>query len=117
MLFGQNPLADVYLKMLNLTRSDVGRFRDCYYNNGYIVVYTRNGGGNRDEYWDVFEALANHPEYVDDFDDEFDSTYASIMFTVPEKYKEDMTMIQLAVEEKNEPPADKWALLLEKLGK
>ena len=30
MLFGENELADDLLKMLNLTKEDCGRYRDCY---------------------------------------------------------------------------------------
>jgi hypothetical protein len=57
MLFGQNPQADVILATLGLTRDSVGRFRDAYVADGQIVVYTRNGGGNR-ECWH-----ADEPEY------------------------------------------------------
>lgn len=46
-IFGTNPVADVLLATLGLTRSDVGRFRDAFISDGTIAVYTRNGGGNR----------------------------------------------------------------------
>jgi hypothetical protein len=66
-----------------------GRFRDIYfeYEEGKepkIVLYTRNGGGNRDWYQYVFELLSNHPLYIQDYDDDFDSTYAYIEFKAPE---------------------------------
>jgi hypothetical protein len=66
-----------------------GRFRDIYYqheegSDPKIVLYTRNGGGNRDWYQYVFELLENHPLYLNDYDDDFDCTYAYIEFKAPE---------------------------------
>jgi hypothetical protein len=82
LLFGRNPLAPFYLAILDLTPDDVGRFRDCFLQKTdegdvRIVVYTRNGGGNRDDYAQITSDLQAHPEYVTDFDDDFDCTYAS----------------------------------------
>ena len=48
LLFGENLASDTILSTLNLTRRDVGRFRDCFIVEDKIAVYTRNGGGNRD---------------------------------------------------------------------
>ena len=48
-LFGVNPIADTLLFTLGYTREDCGRFRDCYIENNKIIIYTRNGGGNRDD--------------------------------------------------------------------
>lgn len=66
-----------------------GRFRDVYYEHEEgsepkIILYTRNGGGNREYYQWVFELLQNHPLYLQDYDDDFDSTYAYIEFKAPE---------------------------------
>lgn len=66
-----------------------GRFRDIFYNKeedgtGKIVLYTRNGGGNRDWYGYVFDLLSEHPLYIKDYDDDFDSTYAYIEFKSPQ---------------------------------
>lgn len=93
MLHGNNPSAGVLLSVLNLTTGDVGRFRDCYLEqkgagSPIIVIYTRNGGGNRDDYEDVTEYLRGHPNYITDFDDDFDCTYASYLFSLPEGSKE-----------------------------
>ena len=60
-----------------------GRYRDIYVADGKIILYTRNGGGNRDDYWWVFEILKQHPNYIADYDDDFDNTYASIEFSIP----------------------------------
>jgi hypothetical protein len=125
-LFGTNQSADELLAVLGLARASVGRFRDCYVSDGQIVVYTRNGGGNREcinlpEYgcggwWGKDECtndycrkhhpekrtsdgdcgdpscyaciieyrLPKHPCYIRDEDDEFDCTYASIYFRIPD---------------------------------
>ena len=90
MLFGENELADDLLKMLNLTKEDCGRYRDCYLdeNGEKIIVYTRNGGGNREYYEEVFDKLSSHTNYLCDYDDDFDCTYASIEFSVPDKFIE-----------------------------
>lgn len=48
MIHGMNPMSDLLLAALGLTRDKVGRFRDCYWNGEHICVYTRNGGGNRE---------------------------------------------------------------------
>lgn len=95
----------------------VGRFRDAWLNVGgtEICIFTRNGGNNR-KCWEAmpgFEEtevtnrandnansekcdcsgctithhLPKHPNYLRDEDDEFDSTYAYIYFSVPECYK------------------------------
>lgn len=66
-----------------------GRFRDIYFQNEEgehpkIILYTRNGGGNRDYYDWVFELLSDHPLYITDYDDDFDSTYAYIEFKAPD---------------------------------
>lgn len=82
---------------LGLKAEDVGRFRDAYVKDGRLVVFTRLGGGNRECdgvftgcsgeehscYQPQIKALQNHPLYVEDYDDEFDSTYASFVFRIP----------------------------------
>jgi len=61
-----------------------GRFRDIFIEEDgkHVTLYTRNGGGNRDVYFYVFRLLRKHPQYVDDYDDDFDSTYAYVKFTL-----------------------------------
>ena len=116
MLFGVNVLAPVLKAMLDLDEFGewkTGRFRDIYLAEGgeKIIVFTRNGGGNRicDKYATESEVLAckechwiydldtcpvracitlkKHPLYVRDWDDDFDETYAYFEFNVPEAYK------------------------------
>lgn len=110
--FGQNPIADVLLGVLGLKRDDVGRFRDAFVSGGEIAIYTRNGGGNRDEYQHVFDTLSGHQCYLRDEDDEFDCTYATIYFRFPEEFAEGLRAIDSG--EKFDPDA-RWAKLLDSL--
>lgn len=92
-----------------LSIHDVGRFRDAWVEKGedgpVIAVYTRNGDGNREhieEHDDTVVAgmectctgciatyhLPEHPNYLRDADDEFDPTYATFYFSVPQEYRE-----------------------------
>jgi len=86
LVFGTNQMSDAILATLGLTRDNCGRFRDCGVARGEIWVYTRNGGGNRDEYQDTLDALAEHPCYLRDEDDDFDCTYCTIYFRFPEPF-------------------------------
>lgn len=84
MLFGQNPDADALLGVLGKTKEDFQRFRDIWLReDGYIEVYTRCGGGNREYYQSMFDEMSTHPWYDRDEDDDFDCTYASIYFKIP----------------------------------
>lgn len=123
-LLGVNPLAGPLMSLLKLGTSDVGRFRDCYprrTDNGEIriVIFTRNGGGNRDDHLAVFERLRAHPQYLRDWDDDFDSTYASIEFLVPVQFAEMVRRMVLIVEtnapETLEPPMVRFKALIDKL--
>lgn len=91
MLFGDGSRGHVLLLSLGFAKvGDVGRYRDAWLEKGddgetRIAIYTRNGGGNREEYESVFEALRKHPLYLFDLDDDFDFTYATIYFSLPEE--------------------------------
>jgi len=112
LLHGQNPLAPVLLGWLELEIGDVGRFRDVYLTSEpHIVVFTRNGGGNREDYADVTERLQAHPMYVRDWDDDFDCTYASYEFRVPPVWLE----AAKALADDSPPPMEKMANLIAKL--
>ena len=109
-LFGVNALSPVLLKVLDLDQSggtwSSGRFRDIYLNEEgtKILLYTRNGGGNREHWSDDQEEgencgctgciisynLPKHPNYLRDYDDDFDCTYATIEFSIPEEYQADL---------------------------
>lgn len=102
-VFGENPETDILLAALNVSKQDIGRFRNIYVSNGEIALYTRLGGGNRNCYCDdpeenghcdVFcfveniELLQNHPQYLRDEDDDFDFTYATFYFAFPPRHAE-----------------------------
>lgn len=84
LLFGNNPFAPVVLALLS--PREFGRVRDAWVEklpdgSLRLVVYTRNGGNNRGDYMPDF---GGDPLFIEDRDDSYDSTYASIYFRVPE---------------------------------
>lgn len=98
-LFGTNSLAPALLRMLNLSVEDVPRFRDCYLAEGEdgtleIHVYTRTGGGNRVDYADGNASLACHSHFLWDKDDDYDCTYATFAFSVPDRFVKLLTDIK-----------------------
>ena len=109
MVFGMNPDSNKLLEVLGKTQADFGRFRNVYMEDGYIVVHTRNGGGNREDYEDVFDEMSTHPWYSHDADDDFDCTYANIYFKVPEGSEQ--TMMALRGLNEGENPSKQWAEL------
>lgn len=115
MVNGVQPATFFILPMLGRHPDEYPRFRDCFigkmtqdFNNpdqfgipsrkhgeeDLISVYTRVGGGNREDYQSEIDALRAVEGYVEDFDDEFDSTFATFVFKVPEKFKEDFKKIK-----------------------
>jgi hypothetical protein len=115
LIFGTNESADVLLARLGLTRASFYRFRDCWLENyqgeATIAVYTR-AGGNNSQCWCgeydpvnvetgvrdnggklheagcvalVNEALQTNALFVARVDDDFDSTYCTYYFRIPDK--------------------------------
>ena len=111
LLFDSNIDANQLLAILGYTREDCGRFRDIYIDNGHIVIHTRNGGGNREDYQDVFDVMRRHPWYVRDEDDEFDCTYANIFFEIPKGEMETF----VALLDQGRSPEEQWDKLLSKV--
>ena len=93
-MHGVNELAPLLKKILDLDQPEgkyeTGRFRDISLNKdaSKIILFTRNGGGNREQYQPIMDELAKHPNYLTDYDDDYDSTYAHIEFSVPSEYAE-----------------------------
>jgi len=88
MVMGTNPQAPLVLALLGLQPSDVGRFRDAWFEktpDGGLrcAVYTRNGGGNREDQSEAWGRIQAHQTYQGDADDDFDSTYATAYFGLP----------------------------------
>lgn len=84
-----NPLGPVLLYVLAGLNDDIlsrCRYRDGYLSKDFtkVILYTRIGGGNRPDYSDVIKELRSNKNYIKDYDDEFDSTFASFEFKIPE---------------------------------
>jgi hypothetical protein len=103
MVFGMNPDANKLLELLGATQGDFGRFRNVYMEDGYIVVHTRCGGGNREDYFP--EWVEDHPWYSHDEDGDFDNTYADIYFKVPENHKD---FLAIRNYEPGANPSEQW---------
>lgn len=88
-LMSENPDYAVLLGALGLDKNSFGRYRDIHLNadGSVIIVYTRLGGQNRKDYKQFITNLRRHPNYLKDYDDDYDDTYAYFEFSVPEKYK------------------------------
>ena len=98
LLFGWNPACVLLAPMLTDENPQTffPRFRDCYLGDDgdTIEIYTRVGGGNRDAYEDEIGALRNMPTYLSDYDDDFDCTYATFVFGVPDEWRDDFELVK-----------------------
>lgn len=90
MLFGMNWQSDLLLAVIGLKKNDVERFRDCHKSEdgSEIYVYTRTGGGNREDYPNL--TMRERPEWRASEDDGYDCTYCTDTFEVPEQWREDV---------------------------
>lgn len=111
LVHGENPFADVLLAILGLTRGDIPRYRDCYWTGTEIAVHTRTGGGNRDDYEGGNTNLQSMATYLRDEDADYDSTYATFYFSVPEKLAWIIPQLQAA----DKTPAERWQTAIGKL--
>lgn len=112
-LFGMNPDRDKLLSLLSLSANDFYRFRDCYLTkDGEIAVYTRGGGGNREDHDDPEDEFGSNPNFLYAEDDDFDCTYMTYFFKVPDEAKEALEGMEPAL-----PPAEKWNAMLAALKK
>lgn len=93
MLMGFNPACVVIMPMLGRKQEEWPRFRDCFITDEKnIAIYTRVGGGNRNCGYGE-EELYKDENFLTTYDDEYDSTYATYEFKVPEKWKADFDKI------------------------
>lgn len=92
MVMGFNPACVIIMPMLGRKQDEYPRFRDCFLEDGKIAIYTRVGGGNRNCGFGE-EELYKDPNFVSTYDDDFDSTYATYLFNVPEEWKADFDLI------------------------
>lgn len=114
MINGVQSATFFVLPMLGKHPDEYPRFRDCFIGKQYtdeevdqfgipkhkhgeeklISVYTRVGGNNRESYEEQIEEMRKHPEFVEDYDDNFDNTFATFVFKVPEKFMDDFAKIK-----------------------
>ena len=93
MMNGFNPACVFIMPMLGRKQAEWPRFRDCWVTEeGNIAIYTRVGGGNRNCGYGE-EQLYEDPNFLKTYDDEYDNTYATYEFKVPEKWKADFDLI------------------------
>ena len=95
MLHGVNQATFFILPMLGEKHPDkYPRFRDCWFDKdeNRICVYTRVGGNNRGCGFGE-DDLYKHPLFISTEDDDFDNTYATYYFSVPDEFKDDLDKI------------------------
>lgn len=89
-----DPLASFVLVALGLEREEVPRYRDAYVDPSTepptLVVFTRVGGGNREEYREEIERMRARPGFLGDWDDPFDGAYAHFRYAAPEGARMDL---------------------------
>lgn len=121
-LFGDGHEQDRIMLLAILTQlelGDLGRARDAWVEKDLsgegdvrYALYTRNGGGNRPDYAEQIAKMQANPNYLEDRDDTFDTTYATFYFRLPHQLPDDapekvqaewVTMRQSIVEEAVEP--------------
>ena len=88
LVHGVHPVAGLALHLLGASSDDFGRFRDAWIETDGadwldICILTRCGGGNRDDYPEVFDACEKMPGFRSADDDDFDSTYCTFRFACP----------------------------------
>lgn len=135
LLHGVNPLSPLFLAMLGLEVDQVPRFRDIYLMEAggelLIAVYTRMGGGNRGHWFyssdeeegpecscpgcTAKRVLEGHPLHAYNQDDDFDCTYATYFFKVPECFQEPVRELSELSDQKS-TPAESWERCFKKLG-
>ena len=86
---GYNSACVFILPLLGRRMGEYPRFRDCYVTeDNNIAVFTRVGGNNRGQGFGETE-LYKDENFLDTFDDDFDSTYGTYVFKCPDKWKAD----------------------------
>ena len=90
MLFGMNAHTDLLLAVLGLRKNDVERLRDVFADDDgkEISIHTRTGGNNRADYPNL--TMRKLSTWQGSQDDEFDNTYCTDTFLVPEAFVSDV---------------------------
>lgn len=115
MINGVNPATFFILPMLAEKHPEsYPRFRDCFVgelsnadeNDQFgipkkqtdktkkvVSIYTRVGGGNREDYQEQIDELRKMEGYIKDYDDDFDSTFATFVFNIPKEFESDFDLV------------------------
>lgn len=85
-----NPDARMVLDLIGIDPEfllEEARLRDVYLSKDRtrVVIFTRIGGGNRSYHAPAITKLRNFKGYVTDYDDDFDNTYASFEYKIPQE--------------------------------
>ncbi len=99
MVMGTNPFAGMLLALLGFQKpnEEIPRLRDCYVDQqGYVVILTRTGGGNRAEYAEGNAKLAALPGFVGTMDWQLDTTFALWVYNLTDDPEADEIAQQLA---------------------
>ena len=112
-LFGVNNSAEMLLKILNINRFEIERFRDIFFDkeSSFVVIHARTGGGNREDYPNVI--LIENKYYSHDKDADFDSTYANFYFKLPEDITKELK--EIFKNDDTPLPNQKWDLIFKYL--
>jgi len=122
-LFGVDPLAEYYLRVIGLKRESIPCFRDCYLwcektGELRICLYARIGGNNRKDYRTALETLSRNMYWLSDTDDDFDPTFCIIEFSIPDDCRDDIeSLISTGEAVMAKVPAERWRQLIDKLKK
>ena len=104
-----------------LSLDGVGRYRDAWAEKDgddiTLVIFTRNGGGNRqsEDLQGDIEAMQQSPYYIRDEDCNYDCTYAAFYFRCPEPQKEYMGRFAVEPVDTSEMFADNMRSFIEAL--
>lgn len=85
MVCKSNPVGGLLLVAIGLHPNEVPRIRDVWTNEELdeVTVFTRTGGGNREEYAEQNDAMTRNEYYLRNNDWEMDATYAEWHFRLP----------------------------------
>ena len=120
MVNGLNPATFYILPMLGNHPDMYPRFRDCFLTErkfqmqdgmplmlpveggreDLIFILTRTGGNNRADYQEQIDWMRSLPGYIEDYDEEFDSTFAFFVYEIPEKWKPELVSLNDETTEK-----------------
>lgn len=85
-LFGVYPGAPVILAYLRFDPGELPRLRDAFLSEDgtELLIYTRAGGPNREQYKNLIDGMRSHILYIRDEDDPTDETYGIFYYRIPE---------------------------------